>query len=168
MLMFNLFSLNQIKYGGVSMVTALNVANNILTRAFRDEIDITPMKLQKIIYFVYREYYKRTKRGLFNERFEVWRYGPVLPSIYSEFKQNGSNTIKRYIHDENGSVIRVKEKVNSQFKCVVDFIWDKYKNYDGIYLSSLTHRDGTAWRKAREKGEYYLLDEDIEKDEVYE
>ena len=30
------------------MVTALNVANNVLERGFSEDIDITPMKLQKL------------------------------------------------------------------------------------------------------------------------
>ena len=34
------------------MVTALNVGNSILERAFTENVDITPMKLQKMIYFV--------------------------------------------------------------------------------------------------------------------
>ena len=34
------------------MVSALNVANNILKRGFSEGIDITPMKLQKLTYIV--------------------------------------------------------------------------------------------------------------------
>ncbi len=62
--------------GGRGMVTALNVGNSILARAFTENIDITPMKLQKMIYFVYRGYLKETKIPLFNERFEVWTCRP--------------------------------------------------------------------------------------------
>ena len=35
------------------MVTALNVANNVLERGFSEDIDITPMKLQKLVYSIY-------------------------------------------------------------------------------------------------------------------
>ena len=59
------------------MVSALSVGNTILKRARNDGIDITPMKLQKMIYIVYKEYLKQTGRSLFPERFEVWKYGPV-------------------------------------------------------------------------------------------
>ncbi|WP_268905973.1 hypothetical protein [Corynebacterium diphtheriae] len=34
------------------------IANNILSRAFADKAYITPMKLQKILYFVASEYQK--------------------------------------------------------------------------------------------------------------
>ena len=57
------------------MVSALNVGNNILKRGFSENIDITPMKLQKLIYLVYKKYYQDTKKVLFSEPFEVWKYG---------------------------------------------------------------------------------------------
>lgn len=41
------------------MVSALAVGNTILKRAKTDNIDITPMKLQKLIYIVYKSYYKK-------------------------------------------------------------------------------------------------------------
>ena len=63
------------------MVTALNISNNLLQRAFTDKISISPMKLQKLLYFTYKHYLKSTNGiPLFAERFEVWKYGPVLPT----------------------------------------------------------------------------------------
>ena len=78
------------------MITALDVSNNILKRGFDDDIDITPMKLQKMLYFVYRKYLQETGKSLFNERFETWKYGPVLSSVYYGFKKYGSNSIRDY------------------------------------------------------------------------
>lgn len=149
------------------MVTALNVGNNILKRGFAEKIDITPMKLQKLIYFVYREYLKETGRSLFNERFETWRYGPVIPSVYDKFKKNGSNAIRDYAY-ENGErfYLTVNEESSPTFKNVIDEVWNNYKNFDGIVLSSITHAEGSAWRKAYEAKSPYLLDEDICKEEM--
>lgn len=143
------------------MVTALNVGNNILQRGFAENIDITPMKLQKLIYFVYRDYLQETGRSLFNERFETWKYGPVVPSVYNEFKKCGSNIIRKYAFDDNKTYTTVDEDSSPVFRNVIDCVWNTYKNYDGIVLSSMTHREGSAWRKAYEKRSPYLLDEDI-------
>ena len=87
------------------MVTALNVANNVLERGFSEDIDITPMKLQKLVYLIYKKYYQDTDKILFQDRFEVWKYGPVVRSIYDEFKEFGGNAIKRYSKEKNGSEI---------------------------------------------------------------
>lgn len=148
------------------MITALNVGNNILQRGFAENIDITPMKLQKLIYFVYRDYLQRTGRSLFNERFETWKYGPVVPSVYNEFKKRGSNAIRKYAFDDGKTYTTVDEDSSPVFKSVIDLVWNTYKNYDGIVLSSITHREGSAWRKAYEKKSPYLLDEDIRQEVV--
>jgi len=67
-------------------MSASVVCNNILTRAFQENIPVSPMKLQKLMYFVSCEYVKATGKDLLSENFGVWQYGPVLPSLYDEFK----------------------------------------------------------------------------------
>ena len=149
------------------MVNALNVGNSILNKAFIENIDITPMKLQKMIYFVYRGYLQKTNLTLFNERFETWKYGPVVPSVYVYFKNYGSNAIKQYATESDGlTILIVNENSSPDFKEVIEDVWSHCKALDGIYLSSLTHAEGTAWRKAYETHNPYLLDDDIKSEEV--
>ena len=149
------------------MVNALNVGNSILKKAFAEDIDITPMKLQKMIYFTYRGFLQETGSPLFNERFEVWKYGPVVPSVYAAFRSYGSNAIRKYATESDGrTVLIVNEDASLVFKGVIGDIWSSCKSLDGIYLSSLTHQEGTAWRKAYETQSPYLLDEDIKSEEV--
>lgn len=144
------------------MVNALHVSNSILKRAFQEKIDITPMKLQKMIYFVYRDYLQETERALFDERFETWKFGPVLPSVYNAFRKYGANSIKEFAKELDGKSIRIVDEEKSPiFHRIVDNIWDKCKWYDGIYLSSVTHLENTAWSKAAARRSRYLLDEDI-------
>lgn len=148
------------------MVNAIHVGNSILKRAFREDIDVTPMKLQKLIYFVYRDYLKRTERSLFDERFETWKYGPVLPSIYNAFKKYGSNAIREFATEDDGKSVRiVAEETAPIFKSVLDNVWEKCKDFDGIYLSSVTHLPQSAWSKAAEKRSTYLNDDDIKAEE---
>ena len=149
------------------MVSALNVANNILDRGFSENIDITPMKLQKLTYLVYKKYYQDTGKILFSEPFEVWKYGPVVRTIYDEFKKYGGNAIKDYFVDSDGSVYLVNEESSCQFKSAIDSIWEKYKKYDGIPLSAMTHKQGTAWCKAAKNNSPYLLNKDIFDEEPF-
>lgn len=144
------------------MITALNVSNNILERSFAENIDVTPMKLQKLIYFVYRDYLKRTRCPLFNERFETWKYGPVVPSVYDAFKKYGSNAIREYaLEPGKNYILTVNENSAPTFKEIIDSVWNRYKHYNGIVLSSMTHQEGTAWREAYNKKLAYLSDTDI-------
>ncbi len=149
------------------MVSALNIANNILQRGFTEDIDITPMKLQKLTYLVYKKFYQDTGKILFQDRFEVWKYGPVVKSIHDEFKSFKGNAIQRFCEENDGSIYVVNEETSKSFKKAIDTIWEKYKYYDGIPLSEMTHRKGTAWYKAAKRGDNYLSDADIRNEEVF-
>lgn len=146
------------------MVTALNVANNILKRGFAENIDISPMKLQKLTYLVYKKYYQNVGQPLFPDRFEVWKYGPVVRDIYEAFKSYKSNAIRQYHKESDGSIIIVDEDKSPQFTLAINETWNKYKKYGGIPLSTMTHQNGTAWYKAAVRKDTYLSDTDI-KDE---
>lgn len=153
--------------GKTKMVSALNIGNNVLTRAFKEHIDITPMKLQKLIYFIYKQYYKDTHCSLFSERFEVWKYGPVVRSVYDEFREYKSNAIMNYYIDKDNTVL-VGNEENQAFKNAIDTVWKKYKLYDGMVLSELTHRQGTAWREALDSRQCFLDDKYILEEPDYE
>lgn len=149
------------------MLTALNVGNNLLYRAFDENIDITPMKLQKLLYLVYKQYYKTTNCPLFGERFEVWKYGPVVRSVYDEFKYKGANRIDTYAKEADGSVLVGNEDSSKSFRQALDFVWSRYKNYDGIRLSEMTHKKDTAWYKAAKQKQPFLSDNDILEEEEF-
>lgn len=142
------------------MITPVMVANNFVVRALNEDIPLTPMKLQKLIYFLYREYLKKTGSRLFTEQFEVWQYGPVLTSVYDEFKGFGANSITRFARDSLGDVYTVSEE--GVFKDCFDAVWEQYKYFTGWQLSQKTHQLGSAWDVARQKRSYYLQDEDIQ------
>lgn len=143
------------------MATALNVANNILQRAFEEDIDITPMKLQKLIYFVYKRFLQQTSQPLFSERFETWKYGPVLSSVYDEFKHRRANAIREYAHSNGDKALKINEKKSPEFSEAINYVWEKYKNIDGLALSAMTHKKGTAWSKAYKANKHFLDDDDI-------
>lgn len=142
------------------------VANTFLYHAFQENISVTPMKLQKLIYFFFREYAKSTDEKLFSEQFETWQYGPVLPSIYYEFQSFGAKKIDKFARDAMGNV-KILSLNNIDLKQSFDKIWRKYKYFPGTELSNITHREGTAWYKAHQKGSITLDYEDIKNDNEY-
>jgi len=152
----------------IVMVTALNVANNILGRAFNEGIHITPMKLQKLIYFTYKKYLQDSGgTPLFAERFEAWRYGPVVPSVYNEFSHYSDKPIKRHHLGRDGKPWSVDESSSLFFKAAFDFVWERYKKLTGIELSTLTHMPDTAWEKAVNVKKPHLDDSDIQTEEWF-
>lgn len=152
------------------MIRALDVANSILNKAFNENISITPMKLQKLIYILYKDYLKKTGKSLFNEDFQAWQYGPVLSSVYDQFKKYGGNNIKDYYCTfENGQEVYtlIDERRSEEFSNSLDSVWNNYKRYHASYLSELTHASGGAWQRAVDNKTYILDNEDIKNEEDY-
>jgi hypothetical protein len=154
------------KEGGAYMISLQALCNTLLKRSFDENISISPMKLQKLLYFIYRDYYQETGKPLFAEDFEAWQYGPVLRSVYDEFKTYGASRIDSFSKTANGDVYVINERTNSNLKDIIDSVWNKYKNLNGIELSEITHKAGGAWRKAYLGHEITLSDEDIKNDHV--
>jgi uncharacterized phage-associated protein len=143
------------------MLNLFYIANNIIERGKSEGIAITPMKLQKLLYLIYREYIKKYNKPLFSERFEAWQFGPVLDSIYHEFKKYKANAISSFYKDDDGKVFKISENECPEFKEVFNSIWSKYKNIDPIELSNRTHQRGSAWDKSIINDTCVLSDNDI-------
>lgn len=120
------------------MLSTQIIANTILMLAFEEKISVTPMKLHRLIYFIYKDFLKTTETKLFNKKFETWKYGPVLLSIYYEFGGFKSKPIDKFARDANGNVIVIDLNYDSQINESILKIWNKYKRLNGIELSKLT------------------------------
>ena len=148
------------------MSTPLFLSNNFVMKALQDKISLSPMKLQKLIYFTYRDYLQSADNQLFSESISAWKYGPVVESVYNHFKPFGSKSIDKFYRNSAGVVFVLSES-SEVFGNVIRSIWGKYRFFSGIDLSKITHRPGTAWYKAWTNSWYYLNDQDI-KDEQSE
>lgn len=140
------------------------LCNNILYRGNRDNVKITPMKLQKLMYFVCRDYTKLYGTSPISEQFEVWQYGPVLPSVYSEFKAFGSNPITAYAKDANGNAFMVSESENPSLAGVIDAVWRKHQSKTGIELSRITHKPESGWYQAFTERRTWITEGDMMND----
>ncbi|MDR0930941.1 MAG: DUF4065 domain-containing protein [Clostridiales bacterium] len=149
------------------MKNPLTLSNTILNIARSYNISITPMKLQKLLYFIYKKYIQITKQPLFAERFEVWQFGPVLKNVYMAFNHYGNTPIKEFYKDSNDDVYVVNIDSDPNLKEAFEYVWDKYREYDAITLSELTHLDNTAWSIAKNNNYGVLKDEDIQQEKWF-
>lgn len=113
---------------------------NIVDRDFGSAI--TPLKLQKILYYAQGYYLAMFDEPLFNEDFQAWAHGPVNPEIYEKYKEYGFDSIDA---PDISEIPNFDEKT-------VDFlckIWATFGIFDGKYLEELTHKE-SPWLNARE------------------
>jgi len=146
------------------MSTPLVLSNNFILRALQENVLLSPMKLQKLIYFTYRDYLQTTGIQLFTEQISAWRYGPVVESVYNHFKPFGASSINRFYKDSAGDASILVE--TNDLGKVISSVWSSYRSFDGIVLSEITHRQGTAWYKAWMSRSAYLNNEDIKNERV--
>lgn len=134
------------------------IANYFLNLAVVDGIPITPLKLQKLVYYAHGWYLGFTHRPLIRESVRAWDYGPVIPDLYDEFRKYGGSPIR-----ELARIMRVIDNEEDDFEIVFEEaeipngeehvftrdllkkVWKEYGCYNARQLSSMTHAPGTPW-----------------------
>lgn len=128
--------------------SAMQVANAFIQKAIDGKIPaLTPMKLQKLMFFAQSWYIKNFKARLIDDNFMRWPYGPVIPSVYYEFQANGGNEITSLAKNTFSTPYSSNlEYADEQF---LDEIIRVYGEFSGWTLSDMTHQTGTAWTMRR-------------------
>lgn len=127
-------------------IPALDVANYFVQIASQeDESDLTNLKLQKLLYFAQGKHLAQFGKPLFNEDVEAWDYGPVVQSVYHQFKQCGAFPITAFD-------IATPAKLPQDKATFLNQIWDEYAKYSAGYLVDLTHEANSPWKKHYESG----------------
>ncbi len=136
--------------------STMAVANAFVQRAKEGRLpNLTPMKLQKLLFFAQSLHLVRNdNQALFDENFHRWPYGPVIPSLYHEFKEYRANAISDFgghLIQRDGQSIQIRPIVGDSDTYtwkLIDEIIEKYGKFSGWDLSIMTHREGTAWAVA--------------------
>ena len=100
----------------------------------------THLSVQKILYFSNMFYVGENKgQPLFEEHFEAWMYGPVLPSLYDKLKMFGADPIQNIFNKP----LMIAEEMN----CFLESIGGALLKRTAADLVTLTHQKNGAWAK---------------------
>jgi len=69
---------------------ALDVARYILTKCNKDGQPISNLQFQKMLYYIQYEFLTNYRKPLFDDDFEAWKFGPVIPVVYYEYSHMGA------------------------------------------------------------------------------
>ena len=100
---------------------------------------ITNLRLQKLLYYAQAWYLVLYDEPLFEEDFEAWIHGPVMPPVYKRFKAYKWNPINEEIKKP-----KLSEKVEKHLNEIVRV----FGQYSSLDLEYMTHREA-PWVKAR-------------------
>lgn len=123
------------------------VANEFLGKS--NEISV--LKLVKLCYIAQGFSLAVLDRPIFNDdRIEAWRYGPVVPSIYHEFKHFKKESITEKskfltLNNDFDFIEETPELTDENDKKIVQIVWNMYGKFSPGELVDLTHKNGTPW-----------------------
>ena len=115
--------------------TALSIANYFIKK------NITPLKLQKLLYFSQVWYFVKHEKLLFKDDIQAWVLGPVVYDVWDAFRfMRRGDFIP--LHKANDVVY------DKEIEKHLDEIWQIYGGYTGLELVDLTHLE-PLWINAR-------------------
>ncbi len=142
---------------------AAAIANSFLDIARSEGQDLTPMQIQKLVYFAHGWHLAFNGEALSEESCQAWRWGPVFPVLYHAVKGWGRAPVQddifaiRFLED-GGRWISQKTypRVAGNDPVLAEFfkgIWSEYGHMTGPGLSRITHELNGPWYKVWSESE---------------
>ena len=115
------------------MLSASRVARCFLYLSGRQtECDITPLKLQKLLYYAEGLSLALRGKSLFGEPILAWQYGPVVREVYNTYEYAGRNSITCIVDIDENDIPKDEFDI---IKTTMQF----YGSYSAEKLVQMTH-----------------------------
>lgn len=113
---------------------ATDIAKKIISLSNPEIGDgISNLKLQKLLYYCQGVYLALNNEPLFDEEIEAWQYGPVVPPVYHEYKDCGS----QYIPSLSTAEIEMKAE---DFEIIKE-VYEVFGQFSALKLMEMTHNE---------------------------
>lgn len=117
----------------------------VIAYIFEKLEEVSPLVLQKLLYFIQGVYSALYGKALFEEDCRAWVHSPVYPEVYelfSDFKYNPIDDARFAMLDGAADALTKEEKD------VVDLVVNTFGMYGGKMLEKITHNED-PWKEAR-------------------
>lgn len=122
--------------------SAIEVANFIIDTCTKSKDPVSNLRLQKLLYFVWVDYYRETGKYLFLDNMYAWQLGPVIPDVYYEYCAYGGKPINLFC----------VTSIDPDDADILKRLIEKYRLVPVSTLVERTHMPGTAWYKVYNNG----------------
>lgn len=98
--------------------------------------EVTPLALQKNLYFIQAHHLLKYQKPLFEEDCLAWEHGPVYNDVYRWFKECKYHVIE----DDYYSIIKdYHRKLTDEQREIIDLVLETYGLFNGKVLEKITH-----------------------------
>lgn len=117
----------------------------VISYVFEKLEEVTPLMLQKLLYFIQGESYALNGKPMFCENCQAWVHGPVYPEVYDMFRDFKYNPID----DARFAILEgTEDELSHEERMVVDLVINTFGEYSGKMLERITHEE-EPWKLAR-------------------
>ena len=117
----------------------------VISYVFEKLEEVTPLMLQKLLYFIQGVFCALYKRPMFYENCQAWVHGPVYPEVYDMFRDFKYNPIE----DARFAIFEgTEDELTEDERRVIDLVVNTFGEYSGKMLERITHKE-LPWRSAR-------------------
>ena len=135
--------------------TPSHIANFFLSK---EGHDMGNLKLNKIVYISLGYSLAILDRDLFQEPVQAWKYGPVIPSLYHEFKHFQLNRINRlsefFSYSKGKLQIPTIDNNDKDLNTLLKAVDRNYGKFSPYELIAKTHQQDGPWSEHYEKGKF--------------
>lgn len=114
--------------------SATDLSDYLVGKAKAENIELTPLKLQKILYYIQGWYLGFKDKPVFDEDILAWKYGPVVREVYDKFAPFGAQNIATSTYQPQTDCTFSQDDSD-----LINAVWDKYKGYKPTELVAMTH-----------------------------
>ena len=117
----------------------------VIAYIFEKLEEVTPLMLQKLLYFIQGIYSALYGTPIFAEDCRAWLHGPVYPEVYELFRDFKYNPID----DARFALLEgTADALTNEEKKVIDLVINTFGMYSGKVLERITHNED-PWKEAR-------------------
>lgn len=120
------------------------IANEFIQEAIDREEPITPLEVQKLIYFAHGWTLANYNKPLHHDEWEAWPYGPVLPVVYHRLSYYRGDPV-------DDTILAHDTPFEDYERRMINEVYDGYRHMGGPRLSRLTHVRGGPWYQVKKK-----------------
>ncbi len=133
----------------MAMYEARKISNFLLARFDARRVDLTNLRLNKLLYFIHATSLTTKQDGLIRNHFEAWQYGPVLRPVFDSFKLYGDQWIQapaEYLDYASGVKKPIPyDDISLEDAEIIINTFEEYSRFSTSQLVALSHEKNSPW-----------------------
>ena len=120
---------------------AIDIAKYIINKCTIEQHPVSNLQLQKILYYIQKTFLQSNLMA-FDDDFEAWQFGPVIPDVYYLYCGFGSLSIR----------MRYEVNVDINYATIINPIIEVKRLLNPWDMVEDTHMPGKAWAQIYDNG----------------